>query len=149
MAFLRKSLVILIALGLGAGRLFASEQHDFAVAATAFKTGLWSRAEVEFAQFIEKHPDSARVPEATLWQAKADFEQAKLLDALALLQAHEASAGALADQYVYWIGLVQFQNGDYSAAAESFARLTRTFPQSELVLDGVVNEAAARSKLNQ
>lgn len=149
MVFLRKSLLILFALGLGAGRLFASEQHDFAVAETAFKTGMWSRAEVEFAQFVEKHPDSARVPEATLLQAQADFNQGKLLDALALLQAHEGSAGVLADQYVYWIGLVQLQNTDYSAAAESFARLTRTFPQSQLVLDGIVNEAASRSKLNQ
>lgn len=149
MAYLRQPLLILFALALGAGRLFASEQHDFSVAAAAFKTGMWSRAEVEFAQFVEKHPDSARVPEATLWQAKADFQQGKLPEALALLQAREASAGLLADQYVYWIGMVELQNSDYSAAAESFARLTRTFPQSQWALDGVVNEAAARSKLNQ
>ncbi|HEY1789744.1 MAG TPA: tetratricopeptide repeat protein [Verrucomicrobiae bacterium] len=149
MAFFRQSILILFVLALGAGRVFASEQHDFSVAATAFKTSMWSRAEVEFAQFVEKHPDSARVPEATLYQAQADFNQGKLLDALALLQAREATAGVLADRYVYWIGMVQFQNGDYSAAAESFARLTRTFPQSQWALDGVVNEAAARSKLNQ
>jgi len=149
MAFLRQSLLILFALALGGGPLFASEAHDFALAATAFKTGMWSRAEVEFAQFVEKHPDSARIPEAILLQAQADFQQGKLLDALALLQAHEASAGLLADQYVYWNGLVQLQSSNYSAAAESFGRLARTFPQSQWVLDGVVNEAAARAKLDQ
>ncbi|HEV2320580.1 MAG TPA: tetratricopeptide repeat protein [Verrucomicrobiae bacterium] len=149
MTFLRQWSLILLALSLSAGRLLASEQHDFAVAATAFKTGLWSRAEVEFAQFIEKHPDSARVPEAALKQAQADFEQGKLLDAMALLQAHETSSGLLADQYIYWIGLVQFQNADYNGATESFAKLVRNFPQSQWLLDGIVNEAAAGAKLNQ
>ncbi|HXC37252.1 MAG TPA: tetratricopeptide repeat protein [Candidatus Acidoferrales bacterium] len=149
MSFIRQSLLISLMLLLGTGRLLASEQHDFDVAATAFKTGMWSRAEVEFAQFIEKHPNSVRVPQAALYQAQADANQGKLLDALSVLQAREATAGALADQYVYWIGWVQFQNADYSAAAETFARLTRTFPQSQWALDGVVNEADARSRLNQ
>ncbi|MGH8023213.1 MAG: tetratricopeptide repeat protein, partial [Limisphaerales bacterium] len=149
MSLFRQWLLILLMLGLGAGRVFGSEQHEFDVAATAFKTGMWSRAEVEFAEFIEKHPESARVPEAALLQAQADFKQGKLRDALALLQAHEPSAGALADQYVYWIGMTQFQNNDYSGAAESFGRLVRTFPKSQWALDAVVDEAAARSKLNQ
>jgi TolA-binding protein len=149
MSFFRQSLLVSLLLVLGAGRLLASEQHDFDVAATAFKTGMWSRAEVEFAQFIEKRPESERVPQAALLQAQADFHQGKLLDALSVLQAREVSAGALADQYVYWIGWVQLQNGDYSAAADSFARLTRTFPQSQWTLDGVVNEADARSRLNE
>ena len=141
--------MIVCALLLGAVRLCASEQHDFNVAATAFKTGMWSRAEVAFAEFIEKHPDSARVPEATLLQAQADFYQGKLSGALDLLQAGESSAGLLADQYVYWIGNTRLQNADYSGAADSFAILTRNYPQSQWLLDGIVDEAAARSKLNQ
>ncbi|HEV2453196.1 MAG TPA: tetratricopeptide repeat protein [Verrucomicrobiae bacterium] len=149
MWFFRRSLLILLIVALEGGRVFASEQHDFDLAATAFKTGMWSRAEVEFAQFIEKHPDSARVPQAALLQAQSDFNQGKLLDALTLLQAREPSAGDLADQYVYWIGVAQLQNADYSGAAGTFAKLTRTFPQSKWLLDGVVNEAAARAKLNQ
>ncbi len=149
MAFLRLRFLIVSALLLGAARLCASEQHDFAVAATAFKTGMWSRAEVAFAEFVEKHPDSARVPEATLLQAQADFKQGKLVDALALLQTGVTSAGLLGDQYVYWIGLTQLQNADYSGAADSFAKLTREYPQSQWLLDGIVDEAAARAKLNQ
>ncbi|HEX3625357.1 MAG TPA: tetratricopeptide repeat protein [Verrucomicrobiae bacterium] len=149
MSLFRHSLLISLVLLLGAGRLLASEQHEFDVAATAFKTGMWSRAEVEFAEFIEKHPQSDRAPQAALYQAQADFQQGKLQDALAVLRARESSAGALADEFVYWIGMVQFQNRDYSNAADSFARLTRIFPESQKVLDGVVNEAAARSKLNQ
>src|SRR5215469_10448768 len=140
MAFLRQCFLIVSVLLLGAVRLCASEQHDFAVAATAFKTGMWSRAEVAFAQFIEKHPNSARVPEATLYQAQADFNQGKLSDALTLLQAGEPSAGVLADQYVYQIGMAQLQNSDYSGAADSFAQLTREYPQSQWLLDGIVDE---------
>ena len=149
MAFFRRCLFIWFALVLSGGSVFASESHDFAVAAAAFKDGMWSRAEVEFAEFIEKHPDSGRVPEAALLQAQADFKQGKLSEVLALLEARVGSAGMLADQYVYWVGLAQFQKGDYSGAAESFASLTRTFPKSQWLLDGIVNEAIARSKLNQ
>ena len=141
--------MIASALILGAVRLCASEQHDFAVAATAFKTGMWSRAEVAFAQFIEKHPDSAQMPEATLLQAQSDFYQGKLSDALTLLQAGEPTAGLLADQYIYWIGTTRLQNGDYSSAADAFAKLIGEYPRSQFLLDGIVNEAAARSKLNQ
>jgi len=149
MALFRRWLFTWIALVLSGGSVFASESHDFGLAATAFKNSMWSRAEVEFAQFIEDHPNSSRVPEATLMQAQADFNQGKLAEALALLQARESSAGLLADEYVYWIALTQFKNADYSAAAESFANLTRTFPKSQWLLDGVVDEAIARSKLNQ
>ena len=56
MAFLRQWSLILLVLALGGGRLFAAshEQRDFAAAAAAFHDGMWSRAEVQFAQFIEK-----------------------------------------------------------------------------------------------
>ena len=149
MAFFRRWLFIWFALILSSGSVFASESRDFAVAEAAFKDDMWSRAEVEFAQFVEKHPNSGRVPEATLLKALADFNQGKLSETLALLQAREGSAGALADEYVFWTAKAQFQNANYSAAADSFATLTRMFPNSRWLLDGVVDEANARSKLNQ
>lgn len=141
----------MFALTLGAGQLFAStrEQRDFAAAAAAFKDSMWSRAEVEFAQFAANHPQSALVPQAILLQAQADFKQAKLIDAVTLLQTRESSSGGLADQYTYWIGLAQFQNADYSEAADTFAQLVQTFPASQWRLDAVVNEAVACSKLGQ
>jgi TolA-binding protein len=151
MIFLRQWLLISFTLILGGGQLFAAtrEQRDFAAAASAFQDGMWSRAEVEFAEFVEKHPQSPLVPQAALMQAQADFKQSKWLPAIALLQANEQSAGVLADQYAYWIGQAQFTNSDYQDAAETFARLARSFPTSEWQLDAVVNEAAARAKLGQ
>ena len=148
-AFLRISLLILFALVFGAGRLVASEQRDFATAAAAFQDGMWNRAETELADFIKNHPTSTRLAEVRLMQAQAEFKQGKYSETIALLQANEPSAGSLGDRYAYWIGHAQLANGDYPAAAETFARLVSTYPGSPWGLDGVINEAAARAKLEQ
>jgi TolA-binding protein len=142
-------LLTMFALMLSAGRVLASEQHDFDAAAAAFQDSLWNRAETQFAEFIKKHPDSARVPEAALMQAQAEFNQGKLMDAIALLQGRESSAGSMADQYSYWIGQAQFTNGDYAGAASTFAQLSNNYPGSQWRLNAVVNEAAAHAKLSQ
>ena len=145
-------LLIIFALGLSGEQLFAAsarEDRAYAAAASAFQDGMWSRAEVEFAEFAEKYPKSGRVAEAVLMQAEADIKQAKFLPAIDLLTAQAAQSGKLADQYVYWLGQAQFQNGDYAAAAATFSRLARDFPDSNRRLDAAVDEAAARAKLGQ
>jgi TolA-binding protein len=144
--------MILFAVALGGEQTFAAsarEDRAYAAAASAFQDGMWSRAEVEFAEFAEKYPKSGRVAEALLMQAEADIKQGKFLPAIQLLTAQAAQAGKLADQYVYWLGQAQFQNGDYTAAAATFARLTRDFSDSSRRLDAAVAEAAARAKLGQ
>src|ERR1700744_898172 len=125
MAIIRRWLLMLFLLALGGGQLFAAtrEERDFAAAAAAFKDGMWSRAEVEFAQFIEKHPDSPHVPEAALMQAQSDYKQGKVQEAITLLQSRESTAGNFADQYAYWIGEAQFKNADYDDARDTFAKL--------------------------
>jgi TolA-binding protein len=141
--------LVLFALVFGAGRLAASEQRDFAAAQAAFEDSMWSRAEAEYADFIKKYPASAQLSEARLMQAQAAFEQGKYIQSIALLETNESSAGSLGDAYAFWIGSAQFTNSDYSAAAETFARLANAYPGSPYALDGVVNEAAARAKLGQ
>jgi TolA-binding protein len=153
MIFTRRFFLIALALALGGEAVFAAgsakEERDFAAAANAFQAGMWSRAEVEFARFVEKFPKSDRAAEASLMQAEADFKQGKFLPAIALLEARESRAGDLEDQYVYWIGEAQFQNKNFSDAAETFSRLASSFTNSDRRLDAVVNEAAARAKLRQ
>ena len=152
MAFRWQWLLILSVLLSGGGQGFAAtarEDRAYAAAVSAFQDGMWSRAETEFAQFIQKYPESDRLAEAVLLQAEAEFKQGKLPQAIALLTAHKAEAGNLADQYVYWIGEAQFQGGDLTAAAETFASLTRDFPESSLRLRAVVEAAAARAQLNE
>ncbi|HUA37295.1 MAG TPA: tetratricopeptide repeat protein [Candidatus Sulfopaludibacter sp.] len=149
---MRRWLLVVFLLALGGAPLLAAsgrEERAYAAAASAFQDGMWSRAEVEFAEFAEKYPKSERVPEAVLMQAEADIKQTKFLQAIGLLTAHESQAGKLADQYVFWLGEAQFQNGDYAAAAAAFSRLVRDFAESSLRLDAVVNEATALAKLGQ
>jgi TolA-binding protein len=139
----------MFALIFSAGPLVASEQRDFAAAGAAFQDGLWNRAETELADFIKKYPTSAQRSLAVLMAAQAEFKQGKYSQTIALLQTNEPLAGSLGDQYTYWIGQAQLTNGDYSAAAETFARLADTYTGSSWRLDGVINEAAARAKLGQ
>ena len=151
MAFLQRWLLIWFTLVLGGGQVFAAsgrENRAYAAALSAFQDAMWSRAETEFAQFAQKYPKSDRVAEAVLLQAEAEFKQEKFPQAIALLQARKAAAGKLADQYVYWTGEAQFQNGDFSTAAETFVSLTRDFPESSLRLRGMVEAAAALAQTN-
>jgi TolA-binding protein len=152
MAFLRQWFFIAFALLLGGGQVFAAsgrETRTYAAALGAFHDEMWSRAETEFAQFAQKYPKSDRVAEAVLLQAEAEFQQKKYPQAIALLQTGKAAAGKFADQYVYWIGEAQFQNGDFPAAAETFVSLTHDFPESSLRLTGAVEAAAAMEKTNE
>ena len=152
MAFRWQWLLILLALSTGGERSFAAsgrEDRAYAAAAAAFQDGMWSRAETEFAQFVQKYPKSDRLAEAVLLQAEAEFKQGKLPPAIALLKTRKAVAGNLADQYVYWTGEAQFQNGDFSAAAETFVSLTRDFPESSLRLRGVVEAAVSLAQTNE
>jgi len=72
MFFLRRWLLILFALILGGGQVFAAgsrESRAYAAAVGAFHDELWSRAETEFDQFIQKYPKSASASPAVLLQA--------------------------------------------------------------------------------
>jgi len=152
MAFLRQWLLVLLALILSGGPLFAAstkEQRAYAAAMAAFQDEMWNRAETEFAQFLQKYPKSTNAPGAVLLQAQAEFKQGKLAQAIALLNARKGGAGPLADQYVYWIGEAQFQSVDLAAADETFIALARDFPESSLRLRAVVEAAAARAELGR
>jgi len=152
MAFYRRWHLVLFALILSGGPLFAAttrEDRAYATAVSAFQDGIWNRAETEFARFVQKYPDSDRVAVAVLLQAEAEYKQGKLPEAITLLTLRKSGAGDMADQYVYWTGEAQFQAGDLPAAAETFISLTRDFPQSSLRLRAVVEAAAARAHLEE
>src|ERR1017187_2959150 len=152
MVFLRRWLLVLFALILSGGQLSAAskkEQSAYAAAVHAFQYEMGSQEERDFTNSVAKYPASTNVPEAVLLQAQAEFKQGKLTGAIALLADtnHLAKAGTLADQYVYWIGEAQFQNGDFTNAAETFASLPQKFPESPLRLRAVVEAASAYMQL--
>jgi len=148
MATLRRWLFLWLALLISANRLAAATGEDRAYtnALKPFVDGVWELAETELTQFVEKYPQSPHRAEAVLRQARAQFNQRKFEQAIALLTARQAEADKLADEYLYWRAEAHFQNTNYTAAADLFGKLTGGFPTSPRRLEASVREAAARAK---
>ncbi len=151
MVFRRHWLLIFCVLVLGGGPLFAAsrEERAYAAAFAAFQDKIWDRAETQLAQFVKNYRQSTNVPMALLLQAQAKIKQGRFAEASALLLASQPAAGKLADQYVRWLGEAQYGQGNFSAAAETFAGLASKFPESPLGLGAVVAAAAAWEKLGE
>jgi TolA-binding protein len=123
------------------------EMRLFNAAALGFEDGNYSWAERQFGEFIQKFPQSSRLPEAILFQARAALAQQKLKVALDLLSAHLNKADRWADQYRYWLAQAHIQGTNYQAAADMFAQLIKEFPTSIRLLEASYGEAKARFKL--
>jgi TolA-binding protein len=149
MTFFRRWLLIFCLLILGGTGVFAATREDSAYisATAAFQDGLWSRAESEFFQFVQRFPKSERVAEAVLFQAQAQFQQGKFPAVINLLSSPRVKPGKSADRYAYWLGEAQFAKGDFTNAAATFVSLEKNFPDSPLRLTAAVEAAAAYEKL--
>jgi TolA-binding protein len=123
------------------------EEKAFQEATSAYHGGNWARAERELGAFVAKFPESEFRAEALLFQAEARINQGNFAGAIELLTAGRETAGRFADEYLFWLAEAQFQGGQLSAAADSYARFVTEFTNSTRVLDATVAEAAARSRL--
>jgi len=143
--------IVLILAGLVCGASAASntERRAYRNATTLFHDGLWSLAERELADFIRRYPGSEFRSEALLLQAQAQFKQEKFTEAIALLESGMAGAGALADEYHFWIAEAAYQNKQFAAAGDAYARLLRDFPRSNRRLQASVGEAFCRFNLKE
>ncbi len=148
MVFPGKYWWLCLVLVLSAGPVWASggsrEQLAYDAALQAFHDGVWPLAEMDFAQFATKYPDSKLLPEAGLLQAQALVKQNKYILAEELLMARRPVAGALADDYTYWLGQAQFLAGDWRSAADTLASIP---PGSPRALAATVSAGAALAKL--
>ena len=152
MAVVSRWILVCCLLGVAApraGAAGAAEKTSFEAGAKAFQETVWDRAETEFGRFTQTFTNSARLPEAYLYQAEARLRLGNYSGALDLLTAHQSQAGRWADAYTFWQGEALFEKGDFSAAADTFARVVRDFPASTNRLQAVVREATAQSKLGQ
>ncbi|HEY1662296.1 MAG TPA: tetratricopeptide repeat protein [Verrucomicrobiae bacterium] len=153
MALLRQRLLILFTLILSAGQLLAAEGNKatraYNAAIVTFQDGDYPRAGLEFAQFIQRFPNSTNVPNAVLLEAQAVYEQEQYTNAITLLTENMAGAGILADKYADWIGESQFAENDFLAAADTFGSLVQSFPDSSLRLRGTVEQASAFASAGQ
>ncbi len=125
----------------------ADATRAFDAARKAFQDGNPGTARKFFAEFIDQHPQSDRVPEALLYQARATLSQGQVDEALALLEGRIGSSGRFTDEYRYWMGECLLRKEKYAAAAEQFALLLKGFPASARRLETAYGEARARFKL--
>src|SRR4051812_49374000 len=70
-----------------------SEAAAFNAAARAFRNMIYDRARVEFRDFVHKFPNSTKVPEALLLQARAALELGDSKGAVSILTTNLAKAG--------------------------------------------------------
>ena len=124
------------------------EDNLFQAAMKALEAGgeLVSHAEAEFAAFIQKFPQSPRVPEAALRQAQCRFRQGNLKGSLDLLQTRYTKAGKLTDEYLYWMSESLLRLGDLKGAETGFAQLLKDHPQSGRLLEASYGRADALLK---
>jgi TolA-binding protein len=127
----------------------AQSEQAFNVASQAFQDEFWEFAAREFAAFVAKFPESGHVSEAILLQAQSRFQLRRYSTVVDVLTEKLSAAGALSEQYRYWIAEAQFQRGNFAAAADAYAELLRQSPNSPLRLKAGYGEAFARFQLGE
>ncbi|MDB6026246.1 MAG: hypothetical protein JWM68_2469, partial [Verrucomicrobiales bacterium] len=123
------------------------ETHAFKSATKVFADHIFYLAEGDFGAFAEKFPASEHRSEAILFQARARYQQTNYAGTIDVLTKELAQAGALLDQYHFWIAESHFAAGDYMPAAKSYRELLSSLQQSPLRLQAAYNEALSFSKL--
>jgi tetratricopeptide (TPR) repeat protein len=131
------------------------EDRDFGSALRGFQDAWYERAASEFEAFVRNYPESSRVPEAVLLQARALLEQEKrkppavraLQPVVALIEPRLAGAGRWADQYYATLAEASFETGDFARAAQTYATLIEKTPQSPLILEAGYGMALAHYRL--
>jgi TolA-binding protein len=146
MAVLRRWILTVTWL-LAAGPLVAAEVPGeagaFNAAFNQLHDSFSQQAEAGFAQFTRQFTNSARLPEAFLYQARARYQMSNYNGAIDLLLAHQGQAGKLADQYLLWLGQASLEKGDYPAACGAFSNLVSQFRDSSLRIEAAIGEATA------
>jgi TolA-binding protein len=145
-------LLMLVTLIGGGNRLVAAsaaENRAFNAAGKAFNLGAWEYADTKYAEFVQKYPKSARLPEAILLQAESQYHLDRPDNVLSLLSTNLNRAGRFQDEYLYLMAQAQFRNSNYLAAAETFARVIQDFPDSAKRLAASVGQATAFTRLKE
>lgn len=119
----------------------ARSERAFAAASNAYEIGLWDRAGRLFAEFAATFPESARLPDALLLQARSHFQLKQYEEAITLLTRRKSAAGPLADQFQFWTAEAEFARGEYAAAARAYADLLREFPRSDRKFQAAYGQA--------
>lgn len=136
-------LTVLLALTRAFGQ-DATEVQAFNAAKAAFADLAYERAERLFAEYARQFPQATNVAEAILLQAQARYQLGRFDTAAELLNSRLPGAGALADQYLFWMAESHVRRGDYAAAEPVYARLLQEHPESKHRLEAAYGQAFAR-----
>lgn len=150
MVYSGRFFVCLLALVFSSGPLLAAnpdEDRTFAVALDKFNIAP-GVAEQDFAVFVQKYPNSVRVPEAILYQARARILSAQSAGAIDLLSTNQNRAGTLAPQYLFYLGTA-YENKDDARAAGIFEQVWRKYPDSPKALEATIREAGGLARLKK
>ena len=124
------------------------EAQAFTAAEKVYLDADYRNAETYFAEFLQKFPNSAHVPEAVLYQAQSRLKLGNYTGALQLLAAHQKQAGALADWYLLCQGEAFLAQGELLQSQTNFARLLQDYPASTHRLSAAVNAAVVEMRLS-
>jgi len=136
--------LVLLALIFSVANLFAAnteEERAFEVAVNKFHSAPWV-VEKDFEAFVQKYPNSPRVPQVILYQSEARLISGQAAGAIELLTTNQFRAGALTPQYLFWLGVAQSQNNEANNAIGTFDEVWRKYPDIQQALDAMVREAA-------
>ncbi len=141
MVRLRRFIFILLALGFSARLTLAADNHEAAAFDTAIKTFNISQelSRQDFADFINRYPNSVRRPEAILYEARAMLAGGDAPNAIQLLSTNHADK--LAPKYLYYLGQAYFQNRDYANATNTFGQMIKNFSGAPDALDATIRQA--------
>src|SRR5215831_8560324 len=78
----------------------AAENQAFTAAEKLYLDAFYKEAETNFSDFIQKFPNSPRLPEAILFQAQSRLKLGDYNGTLNLLASHQNRAGIMADWYL-------------------------------------------------
>lgn len=140
-------LPILLCFGRSAALANQTEKGLFNSASEAFSGGFYARAESEFATYVQQFTNSARIPEALLFQARARIELTNYTGAVELLTSQLPQAGRLMDQYLFSLADAYYRNGDYEKSAPQFRAVMVQNPNSSRLLESAIGEASARARM--
>ncbi len=143
-------MVLAALLGAGvASHAATAPENLFQSGAQKLKAGFYQQAEADFAEFVQKFPNSPLLPDAVLFQVEARVRMTNYDGALGLLAVHQAQAGKRADEYLFWQAEALSQKGELKSAADLFSKLARDFPDSPRRLEATVRESAVRARLSE
>ena len=149
MGVLRRWILIvtwLLAAGPLVGAEVPGETGAFNSAFNQLHDAFPQQAEAGFAEFTRQFTNSARLPEAFLYQALARYQMSNYNGAIDLLLAHQGQAGKSADQYLLLLGQACLKKGDYPAACGAFSNLVSQFRDSSCRIEAAIGEATAWAK---